>query len=390
MTSVPSHMSLGPPQPHLPSPSHPAFGLSTSMHHHHQRQQHPISSDRLRPIDQYQDGQHQSKRPRLDVLTAAQQQQHLQHFNNRGGTQSSVHSPVNAGRSAEYGYHPGTPQFQGPPSSHQYPPQYAFSPGSSLSSHSQPYPVSSPGQPPSFISLGQPQAEFSFPPPPPPPGSVLSSSSSTSRPGSRRESGQSYPNSRPSGAIYGSENGNRNQNTNGMYTPSPGPGTGSGGSADQSAGELLAEIFSATSSSRARDQLDWPVHGHPSSGSSGGSGEANSAGTSAPTREEDAPAANSVNSAGVWLDFLSASTATSPASTTDNGTAPHRNARITSTSTPVPQTRTPVTEGSGSGVVDASGTGSGLALFKMEPGNSNDGDPRIGGSIEDRQKSGDA
>jgi hypothetical protein len=174
-----------------------------------------------------------------------------------------------------------------------------------------------------------------------------------------------------------------------MYASSPGPGSGSGGGADppqQSAGELLAEIFSATSSSRGRDQLDWPVHGHPSSGSSGGrvdGGEANSAAASAPTREEDAPVANNDNGPGVWLDFLSASTATSPS---DNGNAPHRNARITSAPTSASQTRTPVPEGSASGDADASG----LALFKMEPGDSNDADPRGGGSIEDRQKSGDA
>jgi hypothetical protein len=384
MSSVPSHMPLGPPQPHLPSPSHSTFGLSASMHHHHQRQQHPISSDRLRPMDQYQDSQHQSKRPRVDVLTVPQQQQHQQPYGNRGASQSSLSSPVNSGRGGEYGYHPS---FQGPPSSHQYPPQYAYTSGGSIPSHSHPYPVSSPGPPPSFISLNPQQAEFSFPPPPPP-GSVLPPSSSAGRSGSRRESGASYPTPRSGAGVYGNENGNRNQNTNGMYA-SPAPGSvGGADPTQQNAGELLADIFSSASAARGRG-TDWPVPGHSSSGSSGGraeSGEVNATTpVSASAHEEDASVGKNSNPPGVWLDFLSAPTTagvSSPTSPNDNGNVPHRN----NMSSPALQA---ATEASASGDAGGRTSSSGLGLFGMESGDGEGAKAHGAKETEDQQQSGD-
>ena len=386
MTSVPPHLPLGPPQPHLPSPLHSTFGLSASMHHPHQRQQHPISSDRLRPMDQYQDSQHQSKRPRLDVLSVPQQQPHHQTYGNRGGSQSSMSSPINSGRGGDYGYHPS---FQGPPSAHQYSPQYAFPPGGSLPSHSHPYPVSSPGPPPPFISLNPQQAEFSFPPPPPP-GSVLPSSSSAGRSGSRRDSGGSYPTPRSGPGVYGSENGNENQNVNGMYAPSPGPGSrpsGGAGPSEQNAGELLADIFSATSAARGRG-TEWP--GHSSSGSSGGraeSGEVNAT-TPASAHEEDASAGKNSNAPGVWLDFLSTSNAAGvspPTPANDNGNAPRRNASaMSSVSTPARQAQTPVNEDGVNGDAGGRASASALGLFRMGQGGGEDVETHAAEKAEDQ------
>jgi len=388
IASVPSHMPLGPPQPHLPSPSHSTFGLSSSMHHPHQRQQHPISSDRLRPMDQYQDSQHQSKRPRLDVLTVPQQQQHHQTYGNRGGSQSSMSSPITSGRGGDYSYHPS---FQGPPSSHQYSPQYAFPSSGSLPSHSHPYPVSSPGPPPPFISLNPQQAEFSFPPPPPP-GSVLPSSSSASRSGSRRDSGGSYPTSRSGPGVYGSENGNGNQSVNGMYAPSPGPGSRPGGGAgpsEQNAGELLPDIFSSASAARGRG-TEWP--GHSSSGSNGGraeSGEVNPT-SPAPANEEDAPVGKNSNASDVWLDFLSPQTATarvsSPTPAKDNGNVSHRT--ISSASTPARQAQTHVTEDGVNGDTGGKASAAALGLFRMGP-RGQDAETHGAEEMEDQQESGD-
>lgn len=356
------------------------------MHHSHQRQQHPISSDRLRPMDQYQDSQHQTKRPRLDILTVSQQQQHHQTFGNRGGSHSSMASPINSARGGDYSYQSS---FQGPPSSHQYSPQYPFPSSGSLPSHPHPYPVSSPGPPPPFMSLNPQQAEFSFPPPPPP-GPVLPSPSSASRSGPRRDSGGSYQTPRTGPGVYGSENGNGNQTVNGMYAPSPGPGSRPGGGpgpSEQNATELLADIFSSASAARGRG-TEWP--GHSSSGSSGGRGESGEVNSTTPASapEEDTTVGKNPNAPGVWLDFLSPpTTAARVASPKDNGNVSHRS--ISSVSTPARQAQTPVKEDGVNGDAGGRASAAALGLFRMGPGGGDDAETRGAEKKEDQQESGD-
>ena len=178
----------------------------------------------------------------------------------------------------------------------------------------------------------------------------------------------------------------------------PGPGSRPSGGTDpvqQSTGELLADIFSTASAVRGQgrggpDQMDWPVHTNPSTGSTGSrieTGDVNSSAPASVHEEDTAPVGNS-NAPGVWLDFLSAPTAAGVSSGNDDGSVPHHNStpRVSSASTPVVQAHTPVTEGSDTGGrASTSGPSSELQLFGMQPRGGGDAE-----TVEDKQGSGRA